>query len=87
MAPVSLRIEANASHGGVDVVRQRIEQNAPEILADAITALRPKLAKKNRPFTLPTVPGELLWPLATDDDDGCRFVRAKIDEIVTRRPR
>ena len=56
----------------------------PEVFADAIIAARPKLAKKDLPFALPDVPGELLWPLATDDDDACRFVRIKIEELVAR---
>lgn len=54
----------------------------PEVIADATIELRPKLAKKKLPFDFPIVPAEMLWPLATDDDDACRYVRAKLEELT-----
>jgi hypothetical protein len=29
---------------------------------------------------------ELLWPRVTDDDESCRFVRAKLVAIAKQRP-
>ena len=54
----------------------------PEVVADAVIALRPGLAKKKLPFDFPIVAAELLWPHATDDDDVCRYVRATIEEMT-----
>jgi LysR family transcriptional activator of mexEF-oprN operon len=65
----------------------------PELVAAKILATRPHLATKPLPSTL-KVEGshaELLWPAVTDDDEPCKFVRAKIREIAkvvtgTKRP-
>ena len=34
------------------------------------------------PFELQGTPMELLWRAAVDEDDACRFLRAKIVEVV-----
>jgi len=65
----------------------------PELVAMKILAARPHLKTKPLPPTL-KIEGshaELLWPAVTDDDEPCKFVRAKIREIAktvrgTKRP-
>lgn len=54
----------------------------PNRVADQLRAVRPHLKKKPLPFTIEGSPLDLLWPVATDDDEPCRFVRAKIAEIA-----
>ena len=54
----------------------------PEIVAKQIVATRPHLRMKKPPFKFTGSAGELLWPVATDDDEPCKFVRAKIIEIA-----
>jgi LysR family transcriptional activator of mexEF-oprN operon len=65
----------------------------PELVAVKILATQPHLETRPLPPTL-KIEGshaELLWPAVTDDDEPCKFVRAKIREIAkavagTRRP-
>ena len=65
----------------------------PELVAAKILAARPHLKTKPLPPTM-KIEGshaELLWPAVTDDDEPCKFVRAKIREIAktvqgTKRP-
>ena len=65
----------------------------PELIAVKILAARPHLKTKPLPPTM-KIEGshaELLWPAVTDDDEPCKFVRAKIREIAktvqgTKRP-
>lgn len=65
----------------------------PELVAVKILAARPHLKTKPLPPTM-KIEGshaELLWPAVTDDDEPCKFVRAKIREIArtvqgTKRP-
>ena len=54
----------------------------PNAVADQIRVLRPHLKKKPLPFTIQSSWAELLWPVATDDDEACKFVRAKIAEFA-----
>jgi LysR family transcriptional activator of mexEF-oprN operon len=56
----------------------------PELVADPIRAVRPHLRTKALPFPIKSTPADLLWSLATDDDEACRFVRSKIVEIAGR---
>lgn len=66
----------------------------PELVAVKILATRPHLKTRPLPSTM-KIEGshaELLWPAVTDDDEPCKFVRAKIREIATgvvggKRPR
>jgi LysR family transcriptional activator of mexEF-oprN operon len=56
----------------------------PELVAVKILGARPHLRTRPLPSTL-KIEGshaELLWPAATDDDEPCKFVRAKIREIA-----
>jgi LysR family transcriptional activator of mexEF-oprN operon len=65
----------------------------PELVAVKILAARPHLKAKPLPPSM-KIEGshaELLWPAVTDDDEPCKFVRAKIREIAksvqgTKRP-
>jgi LysR family transcriptional regulator, mexEF-oprN operon transcriptional activator len=54
----------------------------PELVAAQIRITRPHLKTKSLPFAIKSSPAELLWPNATDDDEPCRFARAKIREIA-----
>jgi len=65
----------------------------PELVAVKIVAARPHLKIKPLPPSLKIVGShaELLWPAVTDDDEPCKFVRAKIRKIAktvqgTKRP-
>jgi LysR family transcriptional regulator, mexEF-oprN operon transcriptional activator len=65
----------------------------PELVAVKVLATRPHLKTKQLPPAL-KIEGshaELLWPAVTDDDEPCKFVRAKIRAIAkavvgTKRP-
>jgi hypothetical protein len=54
----------------------------PHRVADQLRAVRPHLKKTPLPFTIEPSPLDLLWPVATDDDEPCRFVRARIAAIA-----
>ncbi len=54
----------------------------PVFVANEIRAVRPHLQTKPLPFKIEGSFWELLWPAATDDDEPCRFVRAKIVAIA-----
>jgi LysR family transcriptional activator of mexEF-oprN operon len=56
----------------------------PEMVAAKIRATRPHLKTKPLPSSLPIEGShaELLWPAVTDDDEPCKFLRAKIRQIV-----
>jgi LysR family transcriptional activator of mexEF-oprN operon len=65
----------------------------PDLVAAKVLVTRPHLKTKPLPPTM-KIEGshaELLWPAVTDDDEPCKFVRAKIREIAktvegTKRP-
>lgn len=54
----------------------------PELVAKQIRAVRPHLKTKPLPFAIQGSYLELLWPVATDDDESCRFARSKIVQIA-----
>ena len=54
----------------------------PQIVADHVRVVRPHLKTKPLPFTLMGSSLDLLWPVATDDDEPCRFLREKIVAIA-----
>ncbi|MBX3260484.1 MAG: LysR family transcriptional regulator [Labilithrix sp.] len=56
----------------------------PEIVAAQIRLTRPHLETTALPFPVRGAPMELLWPEALDDDDACRFLRAKITSVVRK---
>ncbi len=57
----------------------------PQSVAEQIRLTRPHLRTTELPFSFPEVPMEMLWPAAVDEDDACRFLRAKIAALVERR--
>ncbi|HEX5660935.1 MAG TPA: LysR family transcriptional regulator [Polyangiales bacterium] len=71
------------SHVGALIDGSARLATVPTIVADSILALRPHLRTKSLPFQFPTIPAELLWPLASDDDEPHRFLRAKIVQITS----
>jgi LysR family transcriptional regulator, mexEF-oprN operon transcriptional activator len=75
------------SHVGALIEGSARLATVPQIVADSIRALRPQLRTKPLPFEFPTVPAELLWPLASDDDPAHRFLREKIVQVTARAPR
>lgn len=54
----------------------------PALVAAQIRTLRPHLRTRPLPFKATGSPMELLWPLTTDDDEPCRFARARISAIA-----
>ena len=58
----------------------------PGIVAQHLLAVRPHLREAPLPFPLQGAPMELLWPAATDDDEACRFLRARIARIAAEIP-
>jgi LysR family transcriptional activator of mexEF-oprN operon len=56
----------------------------PALVARQIRATRPHLATRPVPLAIRGSTAELLWPAATDDDEPCRYVRAKIRAIAAR---
>ena len=70
------------AHVGAIIEGTPMLATIPDVVADQIRAVRPHLKKMPLPFTIEGSYLELLWPLATDDDEPCRFLRAKIVEIA-----
>ncbi len=54
----------------------------PAMVAAHIRMTRPHLRTRPLPFAINGAYSELLWPAATDDDEPCKYARAKIVEIV-----
>ena len=73
------------AHIGAIIEGTAMLATIPERVADQLRAVRPHLKKKPLPFVIQGSPLDLLWPVATDDDEPCRFVRAKIVEIARER--
>jgi LysR family transcriptional activator of mexEF-oprN operon len=74
---------ATFAHLGAIIDGSRLLATVPELVAADIRATRPHLRTKPLPFKLPSAASELLWPVATDDDEPCKFARAKIIEIAS----
>ncbi|MDC0672774.1 LysR family transcriptional regulator [Nannocystis radixulma] len=54
----------------------------PAMVAAQIRKVRPHLRTTPLPFAFPAAWFEMLWPVASDDDPPCRFVRAHIQQIA-----
>ena len=54
----------------------------PETVAREIRRVRPHLRTAALPFSLAGAPIELLWAAASEDDEACAFLRARIARIV-----
>jgi LysR family transcriptional activator of mexEF-oprN operon len=70
------------AHLGALIEGTAMLATVPQLVADQIRVVRPHLKTKPLPFALEGSYSELLWPVATDDDESCRFVRSKILEIA-----
>lgn len=57
----------------------------PDLVARSICAMRPHLRVMALPFALPSTPVELLWPVSTDTDAACSFLREKVLALVPSR--
>jgi LysR family transcriptional activator of mexEF-oprN operon len=73
---------ASFAHVGAVIEGTPMLGTVPELVAEQIRAVRPKLRTKPLPFEIKGAYSDLLWPAATDDDEPCRFLRAKIVEIA-----
>jgi len=54
----------------------------PELVAAQICATRPHLRTKPLPFFIQGSSSELLWPVATDTDESCKYIRSRIIDIA-----
>ncbi len=72
------------AHLGALIEGTSMLATVPLLVADQIRADRPHLKTKPLPFAIKGSYSELLWPVATDDDEPCRWIRAKIVAIAQR---
>ncbi|MDX2088132.1 MAG: LysR family transcriptional regulator [Kofleriaceae bacterium] len=77
-------VSSFASIGSI-IEGSRLVATIPEMIATQIRAVRPHLRALPVPFKLPGAWSELLWPAPTDDDDACKFMRARIAEVAKER--
>ncbi len=70
------------SHLGALIDGTAMLATIPALVASHIRATRPHLATRKLPFAVKSGFAELLWPVATEDEEACRFARAKIVEIA-----
>lgn len=70
------------AHVGAIIEGTAMLATVPHLVAAQIRAVRPNLKTKPLPFELKGSYSDLLWPVTTDDDEPCRFLRAKIVEIA-----
>lgn len=70
------------AHVGAIIEGTKMLATVPHSVADQIRAVRPHLKTKPLPFVIQGSSLDLLWPVATDDDESCRFLRAKIVEVA-----
>jgi LysR family transcriptional activator of mexEF-oprN operon len=75
------------AHVGALIEGTSMLATVPHPVADQLRAVRPHLKKKPLPFALEGSSLELLWPLASDDDEPCRFLRTQILEIARQAQR
>jgi LysR family transcriptional regulator, mexEF-oprN operon transcriptional activator len=55
----------------------------PALVADRICARHPALTTAPLPFRLETTSTELLWPIVTEDDAPCRFIREELVRLAS----
>lgn len=70
------------SHVGALVDDTPLLATVPAIVAAYVREAKPHLATAKLPFAMHGAALELLWPGALDDDDACRFVRDKIEQLA-----
>lgn len=56
----------------------------PRLVADDAVRRRPGLAFRELPFRYPGASTDMLWLEATDDDEACRFLRARLVEVASQ---
>ncbi len=54
----------------------------PRLLAEDAVRRRPTLAHRDLPFEPSSARTDMLWPAATEDDEACRFLRARLVELT-----
>ncbi|MES1206334.1 MAG: LysR family transcriptional regulator [Pseudomonadota bacterium] len=72
------------AHVGALIDGTAMLATVPVTVARQIRSTRPHLATKRLPFAIPSFAAELLWPAATDDDEACKYVRARIRTIAAQ---
>jgi LysR family transcriptional activator of mexEF-oprN operon len=72
------------AHVGALIDGTAMLATVPVTVARQIRSTRPHLATKPLPFEIPAFAAELLWPAATDDDEACTYVRARIRTIAAQ---
>ena len=74
------------SHLGDVIDGSALVATVPESVAQQLRSVRPHLQTAELPFTLSATPTpvEMLWPMALDDDEACRFVRQLVREVIER---
>jgi LysR family transcriptional activator of mexEF-oprN operon len=77
---------ASFAHVGALIDGTAMLATIPVLIADQIRLVRPHLKTKPLPFPIAGSYSDLLWPVATDDDEPCRFVRSKIVAIAQTQP-
>jgi LysR family transcriptional activator of mexEF-oprN operon len=70
------------AHVGTLLEGSSMLATVPHLIADHLRALRPYLKKKPLPFEIEGSGLDLLWPVASDDDGPCQFLRQKIVQIA-----
>jgi LysR family transcriptional activator of mexEF-oprN operon len=67
---------------GSIVEDSRLIATIPEMIATQIRVVRPRLRALPLPFKLSGAWSELLWPVTTEDDEACKFMRARIAQVA-----
>jgi LysR family transcriptional activator of mexEF-oprN operon len=75
---------ASFAHIGALIDGTTMLATIPALVADQIRAVRPHLKTRALPFEIKGSVADLIWPVATDDDEPCRFVRDKIVQIARK---
>lgn len=70
------------SHLGSLIEGSPLLATVPAVVAEHLCSLHPRLATASLPFDLSGAAPELLWHVASDDDDACRFVRQLLVQLV-----
>ncbi len=70
------------AHIGAIIEGTGMLATVPRLVAAHLRAVRPHLRTRRLPFTIRSSYAELLWAVATDDDEACRFLRGKIVDLA-----
>jgi LysR family transcriptional activator of mexEF-oprN operon len=75
------------AHLGALIEGTPLLATVPALVATQLRSVRPRLRASALPFSLDGAYTELVWPAAVDDDQACRFLRARIVEQSRRLSR